>query len=188
MFTQLPQSNAARLLGALAVTLTLGLTGGAATPANADVTQWQRSQSSWNQGNGWNRQWRSQRHHRNQFNNGTRVIIGGGSGIIVTSPGFVGGNSGFIVRQPGFIVGQPTFVVRRPNFIFERPSFARKQWQFIKRHPSLRVGQPWWHKNWNHRRWQHNNNWRHNNWRHNGMRFTTPGMRFTTPGMRFTTQ
>jgi hypothetical protein len=164
MFTQFPHSSAARLLAALAVMLTLGL--GSATPAGADAAQWQRPHSSWNQGSGWKRQWHSQTLHRNQFNNGTRVIIGGGSGVIVTSPGFVG-NSGFIVRQPGFIVGQPgfivgqpVFVVRRPNFIFERPSFARKQWQFIKRHPSLRVGQPWWHQNWNHRRWKHKR-WKH---------------------------
>ena len=177
MFAQLPHSSAARLLAALAVALTLGLglTGGAATPANADASQWQRPQSSWNQGGGWTQQWHSQTHHRNQFNNGTQVIIGGGPGIIITSPSFVTGNS-------GFIIGQPAFVVRQPNFIFERPSFAKKQWEFIKRHPSLRVGQPWWHNNRSHGHWQHNN------WRHNGMRFTRPGMRFTTPGMRFTTQ
>ena len=187
MFAQLPHSSATRRLAALAVALTLGLglTAGPVSPANADATQWQRPQSSWNQGGGWNQQWRSQTHHRNHFNNGTQVIIGGGSGVIITSPGFVTGNSGFIVRQPGF--GQPAFVVRQPNFIFERPSFAKKQWQFIKRHPSLHANQPWWHNNWNHGHWQHNRHWQHNNWRHNGMRFTTPGMRFTTPGMRFTT-
>jgi hypothetical protein len=159
MFAQLSHSSAPRLLAALVVALTLGLalglTGGAATPANADASQWTRSQSNWGNSTGWNRHWRSQTHQRNQFNNGTQVIIGGGSGIIVTSPGFVTGNSGFIVRQPGFIVGQPAFVVRQPNFIFERPSFAKKQWEFIKRHPSLHANQPWWHNNWSHRRWKH---------------------------------
>jgi len=122
MFAQLPHSSAARLLAALAVALTLGLglTGGAATPANADASQWQRPQSSWNQGGGWTQQWHSQTHHRNQFNNGTQVIIGGGPGIIITSPSFVTGNS-------GFIIGQPAFVVRQPNFIFERPSFVMSQ-------------------------------------------------------------
>jgi hypothetical protein len=169
MFTQLPYLSAARLLAALAVALTLGLglTGGTPKPASADGSQWTRNQTNWNQGTGWNRHWRSSHsHHRDQFGNRSQIIIGGGSGVIITRPNFVIGNSGFIVRQPGFIVRQPSFVVRQPNFIFERPSFARKQFQFIKRHPSLRVGKPWWHKNWSHKRWKHKR-WKHQ--MHNGM-------------------
>ena len=153
MFAQLPYLSVARLLAALAVALTLGLglTGGASKPASADGSQWTRNQSNWGNSTGWDRHWRSsQSPHRNQF--GNQVIIGGGSGVIITRPNFVTGNSGFIVRQP--------------NFIFERPSFARKQFQFIKRHPSLRVGQPWWHKNWSNRRWKHKR-WKHQ--MHNGM-------------------
>lgn len=161
MFAQLPHWSAARLLAALALTLGLGLTGGASKPASADESQWTRSQSNWNQGSGWDRQWRS-----SHSGNRSQIIIGGGSGVIFTSPGFVVGNSGFVVRQPGFIVGQPRFVARHPNFIFERPSFAKKQWQFIKRHPSLHVGKPWWHKNWSHKRWKHKR-WKHQ--MHNGM-------------------
>lgn len=156
MFAQLPHSKAARLLAALAIALTLGLglslTGGASKPASADASQWTRSQSNWGNATGWDRNWRSSQSHRNQFGHRSQIIIGGGSGVIVTRPGFVIGN-GFVVRQPGFIVGQPSFVVRKPNFIFERPQFARKQWQFIKRHPSLRVGKPWRHKDWSHKRW-----------------------------------
>ena len=170
MSALLPHFSAARLLAAMAVALTLGLFGGAATPVNADATQWTRSQSNWGNSDGWNRQWRNQYHH-NQWGNRSQIIIDSGSGIIITRPGFV-------IGHPGIIVGQP-FVKRRPNFIFERPSFARKQWQFIKRHPSLQVGQPWWNKSWKHKQWKHNN-WRNNGWRQNGMRFTTPGMRFTT--------
>lgn len=169
MLAQLPRSKA--LLAALVLALGLGLglclTGGASKPASADASQWQRPQSNWNQGNGWKRQWRSNHsHHRNQFGNRSQIIIGGGSGIVFTSPGFVIGNSGFVIRQPGFIIGQPRFVVRQPNFIFERPSFAKKQWQFIKRHPSLHVGKPWWHKNWGHKHWKHKR-WKHQ--MHNGM-------------------
>ena len=168
MFAQLPHLSAARLLAGLAVVLTLGLglTGGVSKPASADGSQWTRNQSSWNQGSGWNRHWRSSQSPHRQFGNRSQIIIGGGSGIVFTSPGFVVGNSGFIVRQPSFIIGQPSFVVRRPNFIFERPSFARKQFQFIKRHPSLHVGKPWWHKNWNNKRWKHKR-WKHQ--MHNGM-------------------
>ena len=191
MFAQLSRLSSLRL-AALAVALTLGGGFAAAKPASADVVEWQRQQPHWShQSNGWKRQWPT--HHRNQFNNRSQVIIGGGSGIIVVGPGFVVGNPGVIVRRPGFIVGQPGVIVRRPNFIGQRPHFAWKQKQFFKRHPSLHAGQPWWHKNWKNKHWKHsnhwkhNNNWRHNNWRHNGMRFTTPGMRFTTPGMRFTT-
>lgn len=157
MFAQLPHWSAARLLAALALALTLGLglAGGASKPASADESQWTRNQS------GWDRQWRS-----SHSGNRSQIIIGGGSGVVFTSPGFVVGNSGFVVRQPGFIVGQPRFVARHPNFIFERPSFAKKQWQFIKRHPSLHVGKPWWHKNWSHKRWKHKR-WKHQ--MHNGM-------------------
>jgi hypothetical protein len=169
MFVQLPYLSAARFLIALAVALSLGDGFGPAKPASADDSQWTRSQSNWGNSTGWNRHWRSQTHH--EFNSGTRIIIGGGSGVIVTRPGFVIGNPGFvnpgfivnrppfIVNQPGFIVGQPTFV-RRPNLIFERPQFARKQIQFFRRHPSLRVGQPWWRNNWNHRHWKHKR-WKH---------------------------
>jgi hypothetical protein len=160
MFAHLPHASVARLLAALAVTLTFALcvAGGAAKPANADESQWVRPQSNWGNSTGWNRHWRTQTQH--QFNSGTQIIVGGGSGVIVTRPGFVIGNPGFVVNQPGFIVGRPAFVVRQPNFIFERPSFARKQWQFIKRHPSLRVGQPWWHGSWKHKRWKHKR-WKH---------------------------
>lgn len=186
MSVQLPHLSSVRL-AALAVALMLGAGFGAARPAIADIVEWQRQQQHWtHQSNGWKRQWPNQWHHRNQFNNRSQVIIGGGSGIIITGPGFVVGN-GIIVRQPGFIVGEPGIIVRRPNFIFERPHFAWKQKQFFKRHPSLHVGKPWWHKNWKHRHWKHNKHWKHDHWRGNGMRFTTPGMRFTTPGMRFTT-
>ena len=168
MFAQLPHLSAARLLAALAVALTfgLGLTGGASKPASADDSQWMRNQSNWGNSTGWDRHWRSSHSHHRQFGNRSQIIIGGGSGIIITHPNFVIGNSGFIVRQPGFIIGQPSFVVRQPNFIFERPSFARKQWQFIKRHPSLHMGKPWWHKNWSHKRWKHKR-WKHQ--MHNGM-------------------
>lgn len=179
MFASLPQFRAARLVGAIA--LALGLAG--ASPAGADATQWQRPHTGWNQGSGWNRPWHSQTHVYNHFNNGARVIIGGGSGVVFVSPGLV-------IGGPGFVVGQPTFVRRNPNFIYQRPSFARKQWQFIQRHPSLQAGRPWWRNNWNHRHWQHNNNWAHGGmgYANPRPRFTTPGMRFTTPGMRFTTQ
>src|SRR5687767_1699675 len=185
MFAQLSRLSSLRL-AALAVALMLGDGLAAAKPASADVVEWQRQQQHWtHQSNGWNRQWRNQWHHRNQFNTRSQVIIGGGPGIIVVGPGFV--------------VGNPGIIVRRPNVIWQRPQFAWKQKQFFKRHPSLHVGQPWWHKNWKNKHWKHNshwkhnnhwkhdNHWKHNNWRHNGMRFTTPGMRFTTPGMRFTT-
>ena len=78
MFAQLPHSKTARLLAALALMLGLGLAGGASKPASADASQWQRPQSSWNQGSGWNRQWHnSQSHHRNQFNNRSQIIIQG---------------------------------------------------------------------------------------------------------------
>ncbi|NJM92600.1 MAG: hypothetical protein HC861_08245 [Rhodospirillaceae bacterium] len=168
MFAQLPHSKTARLLAALALTLTLGLlAGGASNPASADASQWTRSQSQWGSSTGWERHWRSnQSHHRNQFDNRSQIIIGGGSGVIITRPAFVIGNPSFVVRQPAFIIGQTRFVVRQPNFIFERPSFAKKQWQFIKRHPSLRVGKPWWHNNWSHKRWKHKR-WKHQ--MHNGM-------------------
>jgi hypothetical protein len=163
MFTQLPHLSVARPLVALAVALAFGLSlfvaGGAANPANADASQWTRSSSNWGNSTGWNQHWRSQTH--NQFN-GTRVIVGGGSGVIITRPAFVTGGSHFIVNQPtAFIVNQPGFIVRqpgfvqRPNFIFERPSFARKQWQFVKRHPSLRANRPWWSNNWSHKHWKH---------------------------------
>ena len=169
MFTQLPHFSVARPLAALAVALTFGVSqfvaGGAANPANADASQWTRSQSNWGNATGWNQHWRSQTNHH--FN-GTRVIVGGGSGVIITRPAFVTGNSGFIVNQPAFIVNQPGFIVRqpafivrqpafvqRPNFIFERPSFARKQWQFVRRHPSLRANRPWWSNNWSHKHWKH---------------------------------
>lgn len=159
MFALFPHAHAARLAAALAILLTLGLW--TAAPAGADASQWQRPQSSWNKGSGWNRQWHSQTQRRNQFNSGTRVIIGGGSGVVIAGPGLVVGNSGFVVRQPGFIVGQPAFVVRKPNIIWERPSFARKQWAFYQRHPSLRLGQPRWHKTWKH--------WKHKRWKHHPM-------------------
>ena len=151
MIAQLPHASAARLIAALAIAVTFGL--GTATPAGADASQWQRPQSSWNQGSGWNRPWHSQT-SRNQ------VIIGGGSGVVITGPGLVVGGSGFVVQQPGFIVGQPAFVVRKPNIIWERPSFARKQLAFYQRHPSLRLGQPWWNNNWRHKRWKHPR-WKH---------------------------
>ena len=162
MFTQLPHLSVMRPLAVLAVALTFGLSlyvaGGTANPANADASQWTRSSSNWGNSTGWNQHWRSQTH--NQFN-GTQVIVGGGSGVIVTRPAFVTGGSGFvvnqghfIVNQGHFIVGQPAFV-QRPNFVFERSSFARKQWQFVKRHPSLRLGNPWWRNNWSHKRWKH---------------------------------
>lgn len=145
MLAQLPHAYAARLFAALAIALTLGLW--TTTPAGADASQWQRPQTSWNQGSGWNRPWHSQTSR-------SHVVIGGGSGVIITGPGLVVGN-GFVVQQPGFIVGQPAFVVRKPNIIWARPSFARKQWAFYQRHPSLRLGQPWWNNAWKHKHWNH---------------------------------
>lgn len=157
MIAQLPHSKAARLLAVLAVALTLGLglAGGASKPASADASQWTRNPSSWGNSTGWNRHWRS-----SQSGSRSQIVIGGGSGVIVTSPGFVAGSPGFVVRQPGFIVGQPGFVVRQPNFVFARPQFALKQKQFFKRHPSLFVGQPRWDKNWKHKRWNQKR-WKH---------------------------
>src|SRR5262245_23235225 len=115
MFAQLPHSSAARLIAALAVALGLGIAGGAATPAGADESQWVRPQSNWNQGSGWNRQWRSQT--QSQSSNRSQVVIGGAPGVIITSPNFAYGNSGFIVRQPGFIVGRPSFGHRSNFFV-----------------------------------------------------------------------
>jgi Ni/Co efflux regulator RcnB len=165
-----PHSRAARLVAAMVTALTLGLglaLAGGATPANADASQWTRSQPHWwDQSNGWrhHHQWHKrfhQRRHFNHFNNGfgPRVVFGG-SGVFFSSPRFVIANPAFIVRQPrfvvrqppfivrqpGFIVGAPVFVVRQPNFIFERPGFVAKQKDFFRRHPSLQLGQPWRHK------------------------------------------
>jgi hypothetical protein len=159
MLAQFPHAYVARWFAALAIALTLGL--GAALPASADATQWQRphnswNKSSWNKSSGWNRPWRTSRN---------QVIIGGGSGVIITGPGLVVGNPGFVVQQPGFIVGQPAFVVRRPNIIWERPSFAKKQLAFYQRHPSLRLGKPWWNGNWKHKHWKH----KRKHQMHNGM-------------------
>lgn len=175
MFAKFPHLKAVPLLAALAVALCLAFAGGASKPASADESQWTRSQSNWGDSSGWKRHWRG-----NHSGSRSQIIIGGGSGVIISSPGFVTGNSGFVVHQPGFIVSNPGFIVRQPAFIvgqpgfvhqrnvfFGRPQFAFKQKQFFRRHPSLFIGsKPWWHKNWSNKRWKHNR-WKHQ--MHNGM-------------------
>ncbi|HKP25901.1 MAG TPA: hypothetical protein VJV39_18680 [Dongiaceae bacterium] len=195
MFTQLPHLSAARPLAALAVALTFGLglymAGGAANPANADASQWTRSSSTWGNSTGWNQHWRSQTH--NQFN-GTRVIVGGGSGVIITRPGFVTGNSGFIVRQPGFIVRQPRFIVNQPGFIVRQPRFIVNQPGFIVNQSGFIVTRPAFVQRPNfiferpsfaRKQWQFinrhpslraNRPWWHNNWSHKHWHQMSGGM------------
>lgn len=168
-----------RSLAALAVALALCFAGVSAKPAMADQSQWVRKQpNSWDQSNGWHRQWHSQRDNGFQgcagncgsgavFDNGGAVFVS--PGVVTGGPNMLVNQGHFIVNQGHFIVGQPGFVVRRPNIIFERPEFAAKQIAFFRRHPSLQLGQPMRPRHWHHQHW---NNGMH----HGGMHMTMPGM------------
>ena len=154
MFAQLSRLSSLRL-AALAVAVTLG---GRLRRSQAGQRRCRRMATPATSigpinRNGWNRQWPSQRHHRNQFNNRSQVIIGGGSGIIIAGPDFVVGNPGVIVRQPGFIVAPS---VRRPNFIGSGRNSPGSRSSSSSAIPRCTSGKPWWHKNWNNKHWKHN--------------------------------